>query len=111
RVSGRVENEQKEGVAGAKIQWTTTSYRNSTGPSAVSDSDGNFTLQVGPFDSGLLEVKATGYGFYRSENDITVNREDVKDIIITLQPEARVEGRVVNSRKEGVAGASVTTSD
>lgn len=107
RISGRVENKEKEPVAGAKVAWKSNSNIAGTGLETVTNPEGLFALETGPFENGIFEVTATGYAFYRSKQSIRINTDDRTDILLTLAEEGRAEGRVINSRGEGVDGATV----
>lgn len=111
KLSGRVENKEGLPVANADVNWGGSSRQPGTPEShRTTDADGRFQFELMPFQDGVVEVKAAGYAFKRSE-DVKIATQDVTDVVIVLDQGGQVEGRVVNPEGEGVSGASITMRD
>ncbi|MEK6375014.1 MAG: carboxypeptidase-like regulatory domain-containing protein [Acidobacteriota bacterium] len=106
RVRGRVIDEQRKAVAGAVVspQFGGPNAR----PSAVTDAAGNFSIRVpaAPMPIAMSAIKR-GYAAGASPRRKFKDGEVVNDIVITLQRGFPLQVRVVDRKRQPVAGAMV----
>lgn len=106
RVRGRVIDEARKPVAGAAMTFTFGGP--GSRPSAVTDAAGNFTLRV-PAAPVPMTVSATkrGYAAGASPRRKFKDGEVVNDMVITLQRGFPLQVRVVDKKRQPVAGVNV----
>ena len=73
---------------------------------ARSEADGSLLVEGVP--TGALPVLARAPGFAVAEAEVVVSAARESSVTLTLAPEARVAGRVVDAEGNALAGASVT---
>jgi hypothetical protein len=110
RVRGRVIDEARKPVAGAAMTFTFGGP--GSRPVAVTDASGNFSLRV-PGAPVPMSVSATkrGYAAGASVRRRFKDGEVVNDMVITLQRGFPLQVRVVDKKRQPVAGVSVSAGN
>ena len=76
---------------------------------ATSDADGRFALDCAPLGRQPVQARAPGFGPFAGECEVVAGGPN--ELVLTLAPEARVVGRVLDARGEGLACVNVTSDE
>lgn len=115
-VSGRVVNQKGEPLAGAQVYFNDTDFQRG-GEMVVgitipprklgtsTNENGEFTLAALP--PGTITIAAAMQGYSNATQQVPTSPGTPQVIMLTLQPQAVIFGRVLNERGEPVAGAAI----
>jgi hypothetical protein len=107
-ISGRVQNEKGDPVAGAKLGLVAENYGGSD-LKVESKPDGSFRMEVAPFMRCRVKARASGYALAYSDI-LNVEEKSLTDVVITMKPGSTVSGIVVDPAGSPVAAAEVNMS-
>lgn len=115
-VTGKVLNHKSAPVAGASVYFNDTDFQRggelvigiklpARSINTVTNESGEFALSSLP--PGPLTLAATATGYSNGSVQVTTVVGTPQNVVITLQPQAVIFGRVTNDRGEGIAGAAI----
>jgi hypothetical protein len=104
-ISGRVQTEKGDPVAGAKLGLMDESHRGGN-QSAESKVDGSFKLEASPFMRVRVKASATGYAAAFTEI-LSIEEKSLTDVVVTMLAGSTVSGVVVDPAGAPVEGADV----
>jgi hypothetical protein len=107
-VSGRVLDEQKQPVAGARVAVLAMSANRTFfelgDDSVVTQTDGSFV--VDGLLPGTYRVRVPGYLLTKPDRELVVEKTDLKDVVLDVETLGSISGRVTRAGKP-VEGASI----
>jgi len=109
-ISGRVSDEDGQGISGAVVSFSSTSSLRGRLASGrlrtLTDSDGRFRLKGVPIEAGMVTASATGFLIGRESVALEVGQAP-SEVLFELFRGAALSGIVRSPDGEGIAGAYV----